>query len=96
MQRRKQALMEKQQDLGPLFKDVRRSYDVSLESVIDDLVEHGVMDQTDITYDAIQLFDQLNIGREEVVEVMIESLSRLTGRPSTRHEIGFMAVLPME
>jgi hypothetical protein len=85
--------MEGEHDLGPLFKDVRQRHHITLNMIIEDMVEAGVDKQIEFNLDSLQLFDQLNIGRAEVVDAMIAALDRLSGEHYTRDDVGYIAFL---
>jgi hypothetical protein len=89
----KVLIMEKEHDPGPFFKEVRQRHHITLNMIIEEMVEAGVDKQIELNLDSLQLFDQLNIGRAEVVDAMIAALDRLSGEHYTRDDVGYIAFL---
>ncbi|HLZ64184.1 MAG TPA: hypothetical protein VKR06_45220 [Ktedonosporobacter sp.] len=86
--------MSEQPHTPDSFLAARQRHNISLTMLIEDLVAARVFAEIEITFDSIQIFDRFNIGRPEVVDVMLASLSRLSGTIYHRENVGRIDLLP--
>jgi len=66
-------------DNRPIFQAVRKQHNITLNMLIED---------TQLPPDEVRRVDTTGLGTPEMIDAMLASLSRMTGRTYTRENVG--------
>ncbi|HLZ64313.1 MAG TPA: hypothetical protein VKR06_45875 [Ktedonosporobacter sp.] len=87
--------MSKQHDPRPSFQEVRHKHEITLTMLLEELISEGVTERIAIDIEAVRLFDELSMGRAEVVDAILAALSRLAEVEYNRQNLGHIIFLPV-
>lgn len=86
--------MGKQHDPRPSFQEVRHKHEITLTMLMEELISEGLPEQIAMDIDTIRLFDELSMGRAEVVDAILAAFSRLAEVEYNRQNLGHIIFLP--
>ncbi|HLZ58431.1 MAG TPA: hypothetical protein VKR06_15950 [Ktedonosporobacter sp.] len=77
-------------DTRPSFKEACQRHAVTVEHLLKDLSEHHIFG---VTPAIVRRVYEQGEGKAEVIDVLLQSLTRLAGTPYTRKNVGGLSFL---